>query len=508
MMPALIRVVRKTVRSAEAKTARITARITRRRGERRTACLKVGQILFFTCFSWTAAAESAEQELFLDGLRAALSSSGVLVSNNLNARNVAGPRPDKPRLGGFGDLPVGRFPNTREILQWEADFTSREIAAVAVLVCSECDPAMSDKRFLANWLQADAPDRVFLTYHRENFSWAELIAAAALSEGYSVKHLTEGDVAVAGELYATLGRSLGLDTRVARSSKSDVAEISFLGKRARRNSHSIFKSTDSQRGRGVARNEPANFLKETLGDEYTQSTIREVIVPGGVALGETAALALTLSALEFDGQQLIVVDEESKRWRLPAQAIAITKSLFDFVRRSNQLRSDAIVDIDGDGKVRISSALRDTDAGYQIMQADTQPFQYVRNLDVTKSVIIDTSVEWLAADTDSLQFNSEFEVRFLSADNMRIAQTRVALIYAYDSLEGTSRYREAWGRDAQRLNKNLDTAGLGSSLSTVAEYSGWVALFRTLDASDAEFLQGRYQFMKVDAAGRSTPSRY
>jgi len=254
--------------------------------------------------------------------------------------------------------------------------------------------------------------------------------------------------------------------------------------------------------------EPANCLNEFLGDEFTQSTIREVIVPGGAALGETAKVGFEISALEFDGQGLLVVDLQNKRWRLPTQDVSITKSLFDFVQRSTQLRSGAVVDIDGEGRVRISSSIRDTDVGYEIMQADTQPFKFVRNLNVSKSVVIDTFVSWKTLSSADLSFSAEYEVRFLSADNMRIAQTKAALDYAYDSIEQASRYTQAWGSDAGRLNESLDTAGLGNSLNKVAEYSGWVALLRTIKETDINFLKGRYQFMKIDSSGRSTPAGY
>ncbi|MFT6093271.1 MAG: hypothetical protein ACJA2Q_001167 [Pseudohongiellaceae bacterium] len=470
---------------------------------------KLGLVLIGFC--WSAISFAAEPSTFdplLEQLRAALLSQGVLVSKNLNARDTAGPRPDKPRLGGFSDLPIGSFPGTNELLQWEAGFQAQQIAALAIIVCTDCSNDLSEQSFISNWLKRQASQRVLLSYYREEYEWIELVAAAALDAGFLVKHLQDDNVSAAGEFYATVGRRLGLDTRRARASKSDVPEIDFLGQRARRNSDSIFRVTDRRRGLGAANNEPANFLNESLGDEFTQSTIREVIVPGGVALGETAKVAFEISALEFDGQGLLVVDQQNKRWRLPSQDVAITKSLFDFVQRSTQLRSDAVVDIDSEGRVRISSALRNTDAGYEIMQADTEPFKFVDNLNVSKSVVIDTFVSWKTLSSADLFFSSEYEVRFLSADNMRIAQTKAALVYAYDSIDQASRYTEAWGPYAGRLNESLDTVGLGDSLKKVAEYSGWVALLRTIEETDVNFLKGRYQFMKIDSSGRSTPARY
>jgi hypothetical protein len=470
----------------------------------------------FAGLAWSAIVFAAEPtnkfdlllDSILDKLNEPFSSQGILVSQNLNARDTAGPRPDKPRLGGFADLPAGSFPRTDELLRWEADFQAQEIAALAILICTECSPAADEQSFFSNWLQQQDSDRVLLSYHRDALEWAELVAVAALDAGFLVKHLHADDEVVAGEFYATVGRRLGLDTRGARASKSEVAEISFLGKRARRNSDSIFRETDRKYGVGIAKNEPTNFIKESLGGEFTQSTIREVIVPGGVALGETAKVEFEASALEFDGRGLLVVDQQNKRWRLPKQDVSITKSLFDFVQRSIQLRSDAMVDIDGEGRVRIASSLRNTDAGWEIMHADTQPFEFVRNLRVTKSVIIDTFVNWKTLDSGGMSFGSEYEVRFLSADNMRIAQTKAALVYSYDSVTQTSRYRNAWGPDVKRLNESVDTAGLGNSLDKVAEYSGWVALFRIVEETELRFLQGRYEFMKIDSSGRSTPARY
>ena len=86
----------------------------------------------------------------------------------------------------------------------------------------------------------------------------------------------------------------------------------------------------------------------------------------------------------------MLVGEDGENWRLPEIDLADAKALFDYVTRSEAINSDAIVDIDGEGRVRISSALRDTDVGFAIMHADTQPFEFVSNLPVTKSVIIDS----------------------------------------------------------------------------------------------------------------------
>ena len=128
--------------------------------------------------------------------------------------------------------------------------------------------------------------------------------------------------------------------------------------------------------------------------------------------------------------------------------------------RSIAIKSDAIVDIDENGRVRISSALRDTDAGFEIMHADTLPFSYVQNLDVIKSVIIDTGVDWLQQEGNKLDFVTNYEVRFLSADNMRLAQTRVALEFEYKQGAESMEFQRSWGRDSRRLRENLDYAGV------------------------------------------------
>lgn len=183
------------------------------------------------------------------------------------------------------------------------------------------------------------------------------------------------------------------------------------------------------------------------------------------------------------------------------------KALFDFVERSESIHSDSTVDIDEQGRVSLSSALRDTDVGYNIMHADTQPFDYVRNLPVIKSVMIDIGVHWFEQ-SQSLRFETDYELRFLSANNMRFAQTTVALEYKYDSVSAESEYQDAWGRDVGRLHENLDYAGLGQSMAEVANYAGWIGLFRKLHEDRVPFLHGRYEFMKINKLGRNTPSRY
>jgi len=300
-------------------------------------------------------------------------------------------------------------------------------------------------------------------------------------------------------------RGLPWRRRAARRYRSEVSELAFLVERARRKSTSLVAGDGNRGDSSLARREPSVFLKETLGDEFNQSTIEAIIVSGGVALGEVASLDFAPADLIFDGEELILVDKIGKSWRLPKIGLADVKALFDYVARSEAINSDAIVDIDGEGRVRIPSALRDTDVGFAIMQADTQPLAFVPNLPVTKSVITDSGVNWQSIAMDE---PLQFEVRFLSADNMRIAQTRVALDYDYASKKENSEYSDSWGRYVAQLDENLDYSGLGQRLVRVATYAGWVGLFRRLQEDQVSFLRGRYEFMKIDKMGARTPRRY
>lgn len=454
--------------------------------------------------------EAVATDPLLGAVAEALGAYDIDVTTNLNAREVVGQRLGVPRLGRLADLPLNRLPDTPALLEWEAAFGLSEVGGLAVFTGAGSAEGLSHDDFIARWLEGTPQERVFITFHVEDMGAVGAIQQVMQGYGHSALLLSEPvPTAVAGELYATAAQRLALDTRTARRYRSDIPELAFLGERVRRNSNSLF-SPDGNRGdTSLARGEPAVFLKETLGDEFNQSTIREIVVPGGVALGETARLALDPAQLRFTGEVLQLLDEAGQVWRLPEADRKTLKALYDFVSRSQAIESDAIVDIDGDGRVRIASALRDTDAGYAIMEADIQPFSFVRNLDVTKSVIIDTDARWFAGtETNTLSFTTGFEVRFLSADNMRIAQTRAALEYDYDAATGQAVFNDTWGREARRLHEDLDYSGLGNSVAAVAHYAGWVALFRLLEESEVSFVQGRYAFMKIDKTGRTTPARY
>ncbi|MDA1372672.1 MAG: hypothetical protein O2971_18205 [Proteobacteria bacterium] len=465
-------------------------------------------MLFSSAVLGEALDDAVAEDVFLSTVAGALAAYEIDVAHNLNARNIARGRIQQPRLGRFPDLPLNTLPSSEEINLWEADYSGGAIGGIAILTDSSATE-LGAEQFLDRWLHASDEARLFVTFYKEDISPAEKIASVAGAYGFTTLQFSGGDnLAVAGNLYATAAQRLAIDSRAARRYRTGVTELSFLGERVRRNSNSLFSDAGVPDDNSLARSEPSVFLKETLGDEFTQSTIREIVVPGGVALGETATLPVSIVTMSYSNGAIHLQSAEGERFALPQIEKSTLKAVFDFVQRSEAIRSDSIVDIDADGRVRISSAFRDTDPGFDIMHADTLPFKYVPNLAVTKSVIIDIGVDWFTGENKTLAFETGFEVRFLSADNMRIAQTRVALAYAYNSASESVTYHDAWGRDVPRLRNNLDYAGLGNEMAVVAHHAGWVALLRKLHEEQVPFLEGRYEFMKLDKTGRNTPSRY
>ncbi len=450
--------------------------------------------------------EAAAQDNFLEPIAAALDAFGVDVAANLNDRQLARGRVGRPRLGRFPDLPLNNYASSRELQDWESAYVDGEIAALAVLLV-EGEAELNKQDFLDRWLDSGPLQRFFVTYHRDDSETAEHIHYVLANYGFVSINLEAGpDLSLAGNLYSTASQRLAIDSQAARRYRGEPTEMAYLGERVRRGSNSLFR--DGAGDRSLARREPSIFLKESLGDEFSESTIREIIVPGGVALGETAYLNRTIAEMRYGETGFSLQDEQAQTWQLPDLEPATLKALFDFVQRSEAIQSDAIVDIDEESRVRISSALRDTDAGYEIMHADTLPFEYVSNLSVIKSVIIDVGVDWFAQEGQQLGFATNYEVRFLSADNMRLAQTRVALEYEYESATDMATHVDAWGRDVPRLRESLDYAGLGEDTKKIAEYAAWIGLLRKLHEEQVPFLHGRYQFMKLDKSGRQTPTRY
>ena len=476
--------------------------------------------------------------IFLHALGAQLQSQGqsqIDIIDNLNNRSFFARRLRTPRLGGFVDLPVGSLPSSGDLLAWEQAYQRGEIKAVAIVVANY-SPAFSQAQlsfgdFYQHWMTAGDESRVFISSHVSHVSDAasvEVLVDAIAQLGFQYQIFMQADNTQAARVYATAGQRLAVDSRTARRYSTDISEFDYLGKRHRRSGLSLFASDGGVGDRRLGPNEPSAFLKTTLGDERTASTIREIVVPGGVALGELAHLPLSVASMGFESGRLYLKDFNGDKWRLPREGLANIKTLFDFVARSEAIRSDAMVDIGARGRVRLSTALIDTQVGYDIVQADTQAFRYIKNLPVSKSVIIDTEVNWHRAEHRQLEFVSYFEIRFLDADNLRIAQTRLALQYSYgiklDAQESEPiggeigaamdvagdvqpEYLDKWGSLSRRLHDNTDLTGLGNSVSSVGHYAGWIALFRRLHQDRISFLQGRYEFMKIDNKGRATPSR-
>lgn len=472
----------------------------------------LGAVLLAVVAGWGRAAvlePDAGMPGWLAGMERILDDAGIDVLFNLNHRQLARRLPGNPRLGAFPDLPLGRQVESSELWAWEAEYSAGDIGALVLVPGAAGDrygaaPAASED-LLQRWLSGTAAERVFVTFHTGDLEPVRLLAEGLASAGHSAMVFSNGtDAGIPGRFYATAGLRMALDSSSARRHRSSITELDWLGQRVRRDTDSLF--ADRER---LTRNEPAVFRKHTLGDEFEASTIEEIIVPGGIALGEIAVLPDGAWSLSFASGALRLIDGAGEIWHLPPEEPAILKALHDFVLRSELLRSDAVVDIDADGRVRISSELRDTDAGFSFVEADTRPFEYVRGLPVTKSVIIDTRVEFLPRETDrEFSFESIYEIRFLSADTMRIAQTRVALEYAYSRDSGAARYRYQWGRDLSRLDENTDYHGLGKGTESLARHAAWVALFRLAQQGGIQFLDGRYEFLKLDKQGRRTPGRY
>jgi hypothetical protein len=441
-------------------------------------------------------------------LASALEAYNIDVIHNLNHRQLARGRINTYRLGRFPDLPNHSYPTSPELQNWEAELKTGLIQGLVIFTDAGAD-SFEERALLQDWLDDHSIARTLVSFAATDREAADSIASVARGYGHAVLFLDSNtDIAVAGNFYATAARRFAIDGRSARRLESEVTELTLLGERVRRNSNSIFRSGEALGGRAVARTEPSVFEKESLGDEFSESTIREIIVPGGVALGETAYLKMDVSEVRFTDGQFLLLDEAGVVWELPALEAKASKALWDFVARSIAIKSNALVDIDEEGRVRISSALRDTDAGFEIMHADTLPFAYVQNLDVIKSVIIDTGVDWLQREGNRLDFVSNYEVRFLSADNMRVAQTRVALEFEYGHGAENMEFQRSWGRDSRRLRENLDYAGLGKEMTPVAKYAGWIGLFRSLQEQQISFLRGRYELLKVDKRGQETPARH
>ncbi len=447
-------------------------------------------------------------------LSGALDALQIDVAYNLNLNELARALPARPRVGILADIPALTMPLSPELGLWEDAFQASEIGAIAFLSASNTGNGSYDN-FYAAWLAASLEERHMLTYAAADQGTADAIAQA-LAVQFKVYHVTPQShlddglsqtvsaQESGGRLFATVGQRWVVDSSVAREYRSELPEFLYLGESLRRNSDSVL-NPESRQQRRLASAEPTVFLKESLGDEFEASTIPEIIVPGGIALGEDTVFE-NGSALAFAQDMLWLVENEGESRALPSEATAIWKAAFDFAARSNAIASDAIVDIDERGRVKISTALEDTDLGFHMVRIDTEPFNYVTRLDVRKSVIVDSKVEFLAT-TRGMDFKSEYEVRFLQSDRMRIARTQAAIVYRYQSEIDSTMHIDSWGPDAFKLEGRTDFDGLGQSTANVARYAAWIALFRAVHDQELDFSRGRYEFLKIDKAGRATPSR-
>ncbi len=441
----------------------------------------------------------------LQQLEAALDAAGVDIAFNLNRRQVADLSPRRPRVGALADIPPLRFPDSEQLLIWEEAFARGDIGALAFLL----DPpqvSSSDEDFHRRWLDTPAAQRHVLSFHRGDAGTAVLLQTLLNSEHATL--LLSGGAGQApesgGRLFATAGRRWVVDSPGARDADLGIPEFALLGEALRRDSDSAI-DPDSRALRRIASNEPAVFRKESLGDEFEASTIPEIIVPGGIAFGENAVLHSENVALVFAEDRLWLAQNGS-RHALPAEAPALLKAAFDLAGRSERIASDAIVDIDERGRVRLSSVLKDTDLGVAMVRLDLEPFNHVTRLDVLKSVIIDNEVEFRESQ-GALEFSTQYEVRFLQSDRLRIARTQAALVYRYDSVSQVATFEDSWGPEAFRLDGRTDFDALGRSTAEAGRYAAWVALFRNVHRNALDFSHGRYEFLKLDKAGRATPTR-
>lgn len=249
--------------------------------------------------------EAVLEDTLLRPLLESLAAYDIDVATNLNSRELIAQRIQRPRLGRFPDLPIDTLPQSEEIESWETAYRAMEIGAIALLRDSGKIVGEDPGSFLMNWLDASSDSRVFISFYKQDQQFAEKINGVAAAQGLDTLLLMNEQIQghendIAGHLYATAAQRLAIDTRAARRYKTEVTELSYLGKRVRRKSNSLFKDDNNSGGRNLARREPSVFLKESLGDEFTESTILEIVVPGGVALGETARLDLDVSSMRFE----------------------------------------------------------------------------------------------------------------------------------------------------------------------------------------------------------------
>ncbi|MCZ6829518.1 MAG: hypothetical protein O7F73_08020 [Gammaproteobacteria bacterium] len=442
----------------------------------------------------------------LDQLTPLLHAHAIDVARNLNAA-ASKPRkkPRSPRLGMLADIPAGSLVGSTELEHWEKSYRDQQIGAIVALPARLTSG--SEEGFAEDWLKVGLAQRTFITYAVTDRASAQILVQQLHQLDFAVRLYPAANTPANSEgaprFYATAGQRLVLDSRQARELESGALEIELLGKKLYRRSNSVFPA-NGRSSRYYHKGEPDRFRKADLGDNQVAATIPEIIVSGGIALGERANFQKRPVALAFQPNHSFQLQlDTGEVWQFPAQDPLMLKACFDFAVRSLNIESDAIIDIDERHRIRISEAFRNTNIGYELIGIDEQPFHYVDNLSAIKSVIIDISVGISATDTQAV-FATEYEIRFINPDRHKLAETRVALVYEYDSATDTASFRDSWGPRAFRVN-NVDYAALGAATRKVASVAGWAALFRAVEGSSIDFSRGRYEFLKIDNTGPPTP---
>ncbi len=480
----------------------------------------------------TAQTDSLDQDSppnpFLDQMSAAAHAADMSVARNLNHPGMVRGQINQQRLGAVVDVPAWKQIDSSELLQWETSYAQGLIGAI-VLIGNQAErdnssDAFPDPRFAepayeelwANWLRADLSQRAFISFAAGDADAAERLFQQ-LQKSFPVLYFPpqsimdavgkDADPQAAARFYATTTHRWLIDSDNARSYSGEIQEFNLLGVAMRGDSNSTQGRPDRAQRR-ITASEPEIFRKISLGNEFEASTIPEIIVPGGIAFGETAVFEEDVTTLHFVDDRLFVEDRDGSRWLLPEEDIANLKAWLDFAVRAERIGSDAVVDIDERGRVKLSVALRDTDAGYEMMVADTQPFRYIRYLPADKSIVIDNAVAFYQDSDQNMQFRTDYEIRYLRADRQRLAQTRVALQFRYDGATRQSDYLDDWGTDVNRLRADSDYAALGENTADAARYAAWAALFRLVVGQSLDFTDGRYEFMKTIKTGTSTPARF
>ena len=469
-------------------------------------------LLVLVCWSVTVRSapldSDSQPNTELDQLVTVIEAAGFAVARDLNARDTLRTRLAQPRLGVPANL-AGQPADSAELATWESALAAAETGiilltgAAATNYRAVADASEDYATFWQQWLQAEPQKRIAIVYLAADAQSAEQLFSG-LHRVREALHVMPGAVPAGstdalGRFYATAAQRWVIDSGVARRYPGELAEFAFLGRAY---------SPDRKLGTARRRAEPEIFLKETLGDEFEASTIPEIIVPGGIAFGEKAVLDREGVRLRFDGEQLELEAGNGSRWRMPAEEAATLRASLDFALQAHRLESHAAVDMDERGRIRISPALRDTDMGFSLVVADTQPFRHISTLPADKSIIMDNAVKFFQAEGQRMDFITDYEVRYLRADRRKIAQTRVALQYRYEDSGRRSAYLGEWGTDTRRLPANAPFEALGEDTAEVARLAAWVALFRLVAEQSLDFTDGRYELMTTEKAGMRTPARY